>query len=498
MKMYRVFVAEDEPAALNHILTLIELKCPRFEVAGTADNGRTAFEQLEKLRPDVLITDVRMPLMDGIELVCKVKEKYPSVLSVIISGYQEFDYARAAIQAGVCDYLLKPVKPSAFQDCMRAIRGKLDKSYYTLRNRMLHKMSTVDTDMIDKMEFSRIFSEEGYYVALFRKNGLPQRFVNTGETEIFSIPEEQLMVYGRDEMETLCICPKELMIYGSFYELMQHIIEKERRSAFYYTLVLQAEVIPPEELPSAIQRIYQKLDSCLVIGKNRTIMLPEQEEQQTGFLEEGNDLEYLRLLLSHGERRKAIEEVERCFAEWEKREYTQLVIEDKVREIFGLFRRQHMLEESVEACGYYMDEAFFYAENMKRLTESILQILGKNSDQEMARGKMDTQEYFERILCYMEENLANPLSPQMICRVFGISQTYLCRLFRSYSSKSFSKMLNELRVGKACEIMKNRKELFVKDIAVMVGYSDQFYFSRIFRSVKGVSPSEYMEKLSGV
>ena len=85
------------------------------------------------------------------------------------------------------------------------------------------------------------------------------------------------MVYGRDEMETLCICPKELMIYGSFYELMQHIIEKERRSAFYYTLVLQAEVIPPEELPSAIQRIYQKLDSCLVIGKNRTIMLPEQE-----------------------------------------------------------------------------------------------------------------------------------------------------------------------------------------------------------------------------
>lgn len=496
--MYRIFVAEDEPAALNHILTLIELKCPRFEVTGTADNGKTAFEQMEKQLPDVLITDVRMPLMDGIELVCKVKEKYPSVLSVIISGYQEFDYARAAIQAGVCDYILKPVKPSVFQDCMRTIRGKLDKSYYTLRNRMLHKISTADTDIIDKIEFSRIFSEEGYYVALFRKNGLPQRFVNTGETEIFSIPEEQIMVYGRDEMETLCICPRELMVYGSFYELMQHIIEKEKRSASFYTLVLLGEAVPPAELPSAIQRLYQKLDSCLVIGKNRTIMLPDQEEQQARVLEEGNDLEYLRHLLSHGERRKATEEVERCFAEWEKREYTQLVIEDKVREIFGLFRRHHMLEESVEACGYYMDDAFYYAENMKRLTESVLQILGKNSNQEMARGKIDTQEYFERILCYMTENLANPLSPQMICRVFGISQTYLCRLFRSYSSKSFSKMLNEIRIEKACEIMNNRNELFVKDIAAMVGYADQFYFSRIFRAVKGVSPSEYMEKLSRV
>lgn len=96
-------------------------------------------------------------------------------------------------------------------------------------------------------------------------------------------------------------------------------------------------------------------------------------------LEEGNDLEYLRLLLSHVERRKAMGEIERCFAEWEKREYTQLVIEDKVREIFGLFRRQNMLEESVEVCGYYMDEAFYYAENMKRITESILQILVKTA-----------------------------------------------------------------------------------------------------------------------
>lgn len=495
--MYHIFVAEDEPAALNHILTLIELKCPMFEVVGTADNGRSALEKLEELLPDVLITDVRMPLIDGIELVYKVKEKYPSILSVIISGYQEFDYARAAIQAGVCDYILKPVKLSAFQDSMRTIRGKLDKSYYTLRNRMLHKISTGDTDLIDRKKYLRVFSEE-YYVALFRKNGLPRRFVNAGETEIFSIPEEQVMVYGRDEMETLYICPKELMVYGSFYELMQDMVEKEKKSASYYTLVLKGDAVPPLELPSVIQQLYQKLDSCLVIGKNRIIMLQKQDEQEPKFQEEGNDLEYLRHLLDDGDRGKALEEIERCFCEWEKREYTQLKIEDKVREIFGMFRRHHMMRESIEACGYYIDEAFYYAEDMKRLTENILQILGKNSDWEIGKGKMDSQEYFDRILCYMSENLANSLSPQVICRVFGISQTYLCRLFRNYTSKSFSKMLNEIRIKKACEIMKARKELFVKDIAVMVGYTDQFYFSRIFRSITGVSPSEYMEKLSGV
>ena len=84
--MYRVFIAEDEPAAMKHICTIIEIKCPGFEVVGTADNGRSALEQIEKLQPDVLITDVKMPVMDGITLVKRIGEKYPEILSVIISG----------------------------------------------------------------------------------------------------------------------------------------------------------------------------------------------------------------------------------------------------------------------------------------------------------------------------------------------------------------------------------------------------------------------------
>ena len=106
--MYRVLIAEDEPAAMQHISTIIRIKCPGFEVAGTADNGKTALEMLETLKPDILITDVKMPVMDGITLVKKAGEKYPEILSVIISGYQDFDYAREALRSGCCDYILKP------------------------------------------------------------------------------------------------------------------------------------------------------------------------------------------------------------------------------------------------------------------------------------------------------------------------------------------------------------------------------------------------------
>ena len=93
----------------------------------------------------------------------------------------------------------------------------------------------------------------------------------------------------------------------------------------------------------------------------------------------------------------------------------------------------------------------------------------------------------------MKEHMAFPLSAQKICTIFGISQTYLSKLFRKYSTESFNRHLAILRIEKAKEIMKESPDLFIKDIAMMVGFSDQFYFSRIFHSITGMSPAEYIK-----
>ena len=185
--MYQVFIAEDEPAALEHICTIIQNKCPYFQVIGTAEDGKSALEQLEYLRPDVLITDVKMPVMDGIFLIKRVKEKYPDILSVIISGYQEFEYAQSALHYGVCDYILKPVKPSTLQESMYMIQGRLDEYYYGLRNRIIRDMYT--GNISDPALFRRIFCEDEYYIALLRRNSLPRRFAEFRGVEIFSIKE---------------------------------------------------------------------------------------------------------------------------------------------------------------------------------------------------------------------------------------------------------------------------------------------------------------------
>lgn len=497
--MYHVIIVDDEPAALNHIRTIIELKCAGFKIVGTAENGKDALEKIEKLRPDVVVTDVKMPVMDGITLAKKVREKYPETLMLIISGYQEFAYVREAMRSGVCDYILKPVKPSTFQESMRILQGRLDEFYYEMRNQMIREMCR--GTLPESYQFCRVFSEEQYYVALFRKNGLPRRFATSKGIEIFSIKDEQIMIYGRDEMEALYICPEKLLFHNSFYQLMTHMIDKEKKTAFYYTMVIREEAVSVCRLPEIIRELYRTLDHRLIIGKSQIVVIDEEEKvkEKSEYKKGGNrecieELDCLEFFLQEHSVQKAVNEVKNYFKRWKEMEYNQLCIEDQVRKIFGIFRRHHLLEESVEMCEYFMDEAFFYASSMEELAENILRIFYKGMKDEAVRIKVDTPEFFEKVISYMHEHLSEQLSPQSICDVFGISQTYLSRLFRKYSHMGFNKSLNYFRIEKAKEIMK-REGLFIKDVASMVGYADQFYFSRIFRSITGISPSEYIESI---
>lgn len=119
---YTVVVAEDEELLLNNLVKKIEKADEEFEVVGTAQTGDRAYELVESLDPDVIITDIRMPVMDGISLLTKVREQYPLTKFVITSGFSDFEYARSAINLKVSDYLLKPVDPDELSDILLRIK----------------------------------------------------------------------------------------------------------------------------------------------------------------------------------------------------------------------------------------------------------------------------------------------------------------------------------------------------------------------------------------
>lgn len=126
---YKIVVAEDEELLLNNLVQKIEQADEDFEIIGKAQTGSQAYELIEKLNPDVVITDIRMPVMDGIAMLEKVRKTHPLTKFVITSGFSDFEYARSAITLKVSDYLLKPIDPEELSSVLHRIKKELQISH---------------------------------------------------------------------------------------------------------------------------------------------------------------------------------------------------------------------------------------------------------------------------------------------------------------------------------------------------------------------------------
>jgi two-component system response regulator YesN len=124
--VYKIFLADDEIWVIMGLKKLIEKIGAPFQVVGEASNGVMALEEIEKKKPDVLITDIRMPGMDGLELMKEIRKKKLDTKVVLVSGYAEFDYAQKAIRMGAVDYLLKPVEAETFAKVLENLEKMLD------------------------------------------------------------------------------------------------------------------------------------------------------------------------------------------------------------------------------------------------------------------------------------------------------------------------------------------------------------------------------------
>ena len=148
--MYRVFMCDDEMWILLSLKNLIDWQEEGFFICGEATDGIKAWERIRNLKPDLIFSDIRMPGMDGIELVKKVREEGIQAEIIIISGYSEFQYAKAAMQYGCSDYLLKPIDEEELLDCIRRVRQRLAEK------------NPEETEKNSEAEMGLSSSEDGY------------------------------------------------------------------------------------------------------------------------------------------------------------------------------------------------------------------------------------------------------------------------------------------------------------------------------------------------
>jgi two-component system response regulator YesN len=501
--MYKIMIVEDEPPITRYLMKLVAAHCPGFKVDYTADNGAEALQKIALAKPDVILTDVKMPVMDGIELVSKVKTDYPEIYTVIVSGYQDFEYAREAIKLGVMDYLLKPVEPGQLKDLLNTLALKLDKDYFSggveLLARLASGLSTDEAKMVKYLKYQH------FAAIVIRKGALPtglrnkpsdmKEFSGLTDLKAFDLPDVEMVwqIGGRDEAEIVLILG---MDHGckikNVSEAFQTILDNY---GGFHTIIHSSRYFELKDLAEKVAGLYEALNQSIIIGKSQTLddtVLGHVSTQAPPILNSPlvNKIEFLITSRSLSQLK---DELGNLFKTWENESRTQAWMEKMLRQILGVVEK-HTVEISADTSlnlEKQLEEALFYATDFDGLFNYIWDMIVEMISPDSASKKSSSANLLQRVDTYLHQNLAEPITLQGICEQIGVSQPYLSRLFRKSKDMSFIEYCNHIRINEAKRLMVEHPEMLLKDVALIVGYKDPYYFSRIFKAVTGTAPSEY-------
>lgn len=492
--MYSILIADDENASLKAIEILLNRKFNGLFEIRKCYNGKEALELIQERVPDIVFTDIRMPVLDGIALAKELQEMENSPLTVIISGYSDFSYAQSAIKYGVSDYLLKPIDPDEFVLLIQKMLTILKKRIYEERKILLKKLC--QGNKTTDAEVQKYFSDFAYQLALVRYGSLPIRFPQLKIKEIFSEPEDLIFTYGRDDREVLYICSEKIFTNDEFTDVIQKKAEKGNGESLSYTLLIQDHSISPKQFAESIKKLYQLLLQNVTFGNN-TVIQVNPHEHLTSKKQEDFDLLFLERLCEEGNISKISKEVKRLLYRENELKYTQLQMEETLYHIQYLLKKHHLYDEkNYSEENFLFEDAFYNSENIEQLNEYIQDLFFSNAFVTTAE-KLDSKEYFIQITDYIEKHFRENLNLQSICRALGISQAYLSKIMRKYGNETFKNYVTKIRLEHARKLMnENNPQIKVKDIAEQSGFHDQFQFSKIFRAYNGVSPSEYLDSLT--
>lgn len=500
----RVLIVEDEIKIRIGISKLISSQTAHI-VVGEAKNGKEGLELIQRFHPELVISDIRMPVMDGLEMVQKAMEAGSRSHFVILSGYSEFEYAQRAIRYGVDDYLLKPLAPEDVIGLLDKIQGKIEKeeaqsaqSTEGLIRDILLGTSRSAEDSFGKLETTGALNLKKPLCILAGYLG------NTSDRYRQAI-FEQLQKMKKDW--------KEFHIYGVALENTQELlviiqgddyeeIENKLSRRIYQNLTESEQpvwVYGEQMLPGELSEVYRQLRECYLYG----ISLGYREIINRDRIKNRQEEEFQYPLFFESQLRNAIcrEAPEHLKKEAEKFISHASSMQCNPRYIKKTYKKILLFLENV--CHEVNPEAYrlLQSQDLEKYISSIytrgelegcftkvIDTIAESKDK-----KEDIRNYaIRRAINYIREHFAENISLDMLAESLEITPEYLSTLFNKEVGINFSTFLKRFRISQAKRLLKGTDEK-IYAIAVQVGYNDPKYFNRVFKEEVGVSPGEYRQ-----
>ncbi|GIO29632.1 MULTISPECIES: response regulator [Paenibacillus] len=506
---FKILIAEDEKIILEHIVEKIEQTAPFFEVVATAMNGEDALELVKCHRPDVLFTDVKMPLMDGIELTRQVKMLYPDIHIVILSGYDNFAYAQQALRLGVSDYLLKPMTRESLQDTLDEIRLKLEQ-----RNR-IHERNIITQDLngLQPSISPPLSLQSNRFMLYLICLGNLCRYV-MDDIDAQNTNKIWSMVQWDQMMDRLESTAKWWVIDDKNYNVKFLIMttkEKDMNSPKNIANEIQSEIrcfiqqscsvtlsthmdsVSLNDLWETAQTLRKSLDKGLIPCQSTIIRQEEKKLKQEHFSPlDPVTASSIEKFVKQGKFEPLTSEIARLLEEWSLENYTQHELERSLIELARLlFDRLDVSKPNSAEIESGIYRIVATARHADDLNQNMLSLL--TSCLPAPKKPDSSEELYIKLKEYIRLNFTKAINVDHLAHTFQFNASYIIRVFKKYHGMPPLQYLISLRIQEAKRMIEEKPEMDFKDISEIIGYTDQHYFSRVFRNWTGMNPSEYRD-----
>lgn len=491
--MYRILIVDDEKLERNGIKFLLKKTGTELEVF-EASNGRDALEFLKHQTVEILLTDIKMPYVSGLELAEKVSSQYPEMKIVMFSGYSDFSYAQTAIRYGVSDYILKPVDPLEFQKTMKKLLEEIEREkaeevqqiktqdylyQFFLQNYLYG--GKVD---IEEMKRNLDFQQYHYMVLIQTSSSFFEM-----EEEIF---KEKLKEEIRRDFFYLNLNAGEGLFFfkekHSDYALLCREIYQffKLRYNTECLLAVSEELKSFEELPAVFGALEMVLEDQFYQPEKHIFSLKENEERETNAAL--GDAELLKRILEdihhrdmghlkkHFEQLKVVYHPEKAYSEM----YVKFLFSSIIKEIYEAMDLPDEKRLSREIDRLYRAKRL---QDVWKLTEKAMEEL----EEYLAEEEKGTRSEVTQVKNYIYQNYQEELSVDILAEKVYLSPGYLSYIFKQETGMNLNRFIKAFRMDKAKELLENSQKK-ISQIAKEVGFSNNSYFCRSFREYFGVTP----------
>lgn len=488
--MIRVMIVEDEPHAQRRLRRMIERLDDFFRIEATAMDGEEALALLAQVRCDVVFTDIRMPIMDGAELMQRVRRQYPQIMLVVLSGYSDFSYVSEAVRAQAVDYLLKPLT----EESLAQLLSQLKERFLAREHEQIRRLLAARINKAAPLHGGDAAADEPLGAFLLCAGALPicestdmcpgAEFwsgVSLRDAIAETIRELSGFTWefmGNTPSERIVVLRAELGELPAIASLLHEAVVS--RADMPVSCVCHREPISLGEIDQTLRALRKELERRGRIGESLLLELSDEPWSPRG---DEAALLAARACLSSD----AAPALDALFARFEAEKWSQ-------GEIYRLFAMalSQLGGDSSEAYGESLRLRAALADSISSAL-TMDELRGDIASLRFGGGESgEANSVARRIEQYLRRHYADHITNQTLGGVFGYVPSYVSMLFRREYGVSPSEYLTNIRIEQAKRRMLENPGELIRDVALAVGFKSQHHFSRTFKSHEGVWPSDFL------